>query len=33
VWLPSERAALCLAAVDGTAGSLGLTTRVEAVRP
>jgi len=33
VWLPAERAALCLAAVDGTAGSLGLTTRVEAVRP
>jgi glycine cleavage system transcriptional repressor len=30
VWLPTERAALCLAAVDATAGSLGLTTRVEA---
>jgi glycine cleavage system transcriptional repressor len=30
VWLPAERAALCLAAVDATAGSLGLTTRVEA---
>jgi glycine cleavage system transcriptional repressor len=29
VWLPPERAALCLAAVDATAGSLGLTTRVE----
>ncbi len=25
VWLPPERAALCLAAVDSTAGSLGLT--------
>jgi glycine cleavage system transcriptional repressor len=30
VWLPPERAALCLAAVENTAGSLGLTSRVEA---
>jgi glycine cleavage system transcriptional repressor len=29
VWLPSERAALCLAAVDSTAGSLGLSSRAE----
>ncbi len=29
VWLPPERAALCLAAVENTAGSLGLTSRVE----
>ena len=29
VWLPEERASLCLAAVDATAGSLGLTARVE----
>ena len=31
VWLPPERAALCLAAVDGTAGSLGLASRAEVV--
>jgi glycine cleavage system transcriptional repressor len=31
VWLPPERAQLCLAAVDGTAGSLGLACRAEAV--
>ncbi len=31
VWLPPERAALCLAAVANTAGSLGLASRVEAV--
>jgi len=29
VWLPPERAALCLAAVANTAGTLGLTSRVE----
>ena len=29
VWLPPERAALCLAAVDATAGSLGLTSHAE----
>lgn len=32
VYLPPERAELCLAAVDNTAGSLGLTSRAEAVR-
>lgn len=31
VWLPRERAALCLAAVENTAGSLGLTSRVETI--
>jgi glycine cleavage system transcriptional repressor len=31
VWLPPERAELCLAAVDSTAGSLGLACRAEAV--
>ena len=31
VWLPPERAQLCLAAVDSTAGSLGLASRAEAV--
>jgi glycine cleavage system transcriptional repressor len=31
VWLPPERAALCLAAVDSTAGSLGLASRAEEV--
>jgi glycine cleavage system transcriptional repressor len=31
VWLPPERAAPCLAAVDSTAGSLGLESRVEEV--
>jgi glycine cleavage system transcriptional repressor len=29
VWLPAERAATCLAAVENTAGSLGLASRVE----
>jgi glycine cleavage system transcriptional repressor len=29
VWLPPERARLCLAAVDSTAGSLGLASDVE----
>ncbi|HYM01539.1 MAG TPA: amino acid-binding protein [Stellaceae bacterium] len=33
VWLPPERAALCLAAVDSTAGSLGLASRAETVEP
>jgi glycine cleavage system transcriptional repressor len=31
VWLPPGRAELCLAAVDSTAGSLGLQCRAEAV--
>jgi glycine cleavage system transcriptional repressor len=31
VWLPRGRAELCLAAVDGTAGSLGLASRAERV--
>jgi glycine cleavage system transcriptional repressor len=31
VWLPPDRAALCLAAVENTAGSLGLESRVEEV--
>jgi len=31
VWLPPERAQLCLAAVANTAGSLGLDNRAEAV--
>jgi glycine cleavage system transcriptional repressor len=31
VWLPPERAELCLAAVANTAGSLGLSSRVEEV--
>ncbi len=29
VWLPPDRAALCLAAVENTAGTLGLESRVE----
>jgi glycine cleavage system transcriptional repressor len=33
VWLPPARAALCLAAVENTAGTLGLTSRVEAATP
>jgi glycine cleavage system transcriptional repressor len=33
VYLPPERAALCLAAVDSTAGSLGLASRAEPVGP
>ena len=31
VWLPPERAQLCLAAVENTAGSLGLVSRAEAI--
>jgi glycine cleavage system transcriptional repressor len=31
VWIPAERAATCLAAVDNTAQSLGLTAHAEAV--
>jgi glycine cleavage system transcriptional repressor len=31
VWLPPGRAELCLAAVDSTAGSLGLSSRAETV--
>lgn len=31
VWIPAERAATCLAAVDNTAQSLGLAARAEAV--
>lgn len=31
VWLPPERTQTCLAAVDATAGSLGLASRAEAV--
>jgi glycine cleavage system transcriptional repressor len=31
VWLPPDRAALCLAAVENTAGTLGLESRVEEV--
>jgi|SRR5690348_8606742 len=31
VWLPPERAALCLAAVANTAGSLGLDSRAEEI--
>jgi glycine cleavage system transcriptional repressor len=33
VWLPPARAAICLAAVANTAGSLGLASHVEAVAP
>lgn len=33
VYLPPERAELCLAAVENTAGSLGLSSRAERVRP
>jgi glycine cleavage system transcriptional repressor len=32
VWLPPDRAALCLAVVENTAGSLNLRSRAEAVR-
>jgi glycine cleavage system transcriptional repressor len=31
VWLPPDRAELCIAAVDSTAGSLGLSSRAEPV--
>jgi len=31
VWLPTDRAKLCIAAVENTAGSLGLSSRAEAL--
>jgi glycine cleavage system transcriptional repressor len=33
VWLPPDRAEICLAAVGNTAGSLGLESRIEALSP